>query len=161
MKTFALPEQRFTWSLSIRTIVAALDLTLRSEATAEYAAYVAKSLGAWLKLVYVDLPEPVYNFISNEDYDLIDTEQRNRRHALRALTKRISKRYRFCTHAFLTGNPAEEIALFARKINADLIIVGSHHPSFLASILHLDQAPKLIHQAHCPVLVFQEATALA
>ena len=161
MKTFALPEQRFTRSLSIRTIVAALDLTLRSEATAEYAAYVAKSLGAWLKLVYVDLPEPVYNFISNEDYDLIDAEQRNRRHALRALTKRISKRYRFCTHAFLTGNPAEEIALFARKINADLIIVGSHHPSFLASILHLDQAPKLIHQAHCPVLVFQEATALA
>jgi nucleotide-binding universal stress UspA family protein len=161
MKTLA-PEQRVTRSQSsIRKILVALDLTVRSEATAEYAAYVAKSFGAWLKLVHVHSPETVYNVISNEGYDLIDTEQRNRRHALRALTKRISKRYRFCSQAFLVGNPAEEIALFARQINADLIIVGGYHPTFLASILHLDQAPKLIHQAHCPVLVFQEATVLA
>jgi nucleotide-binding universal stress UspA family protein len=35
-----------------------------------------------------------------------------------------------------------------------VIITASHHPSFLARLLNLDQAPKIMHRAPCPVLVY-------
>jgi type I site-specific restriction-modification system R (restriction) subunit len=39
---------------------------------------------------------------------------------------------------------------------ADLIITASHRPSLLARLLNLDQAPKIMHRAPCPVLVYHE-----
>ena len=44
----------------------------------------------------------------------------------------------------------------AREIEADLIIVGSHDPSYFTSLLHLDQAPRMVHSARCSVLVYHD-----
>jgi nucleotide-binding universal stress UspA family protein len=138
----------------IRKIVAAVDLTARSLGTAEYAVNIAKSFGASVVFVYVHPTESMFNFITDGGYSLIDSEQRNQRHALISLTDTVSEKYPFCTQTFLVGEPAETVAAFAREIEADLIIAGSHHPSFLATLLHLDQAPKMLHLASCPVLVY-------
>jgi nucleotide-binding universal stress UspA family protein len=140
----------------IRKIVVAVDLTSRSLATAQFAASVAKSFGASLILAYVHPPENMYNFVNRGGYDLIDAEQGHQRHVLMSLTEAVAKDYPFCSHAFLVGDPAQEVASFARDLDADLVIAASHHPTFLASLLHLDQARKVIHRAHCPVLVFQQ-----
>jgi nucleotide-binding universal stress UspA family protein len=139
----------------IRKVVAAVDLTASSSTTAEYAVKIAKSFGASLLLVYVHPTETMFNFVMNGGYDLIDEEQQNRRHALSNLTTAASKEYPFCTPTFLVGDPAEEVAKYAQEIEADLIVVASHHPNVLASLLHLDQAPKMVHRAPCPVLVYQ------
>jgi nucleotide-binding universal stress UspA family protein len=138
----------------IRKIVAAVDLTSRSLTTAQFAASVAQSFGASLILAYVHPPENMYNFVNHGGYDLVDPEQGHQRHALVSLTEAVARSYPFCSHAFLVGDPADEVVSFARDMGADLIIAASHHPTFLASLLHLDQAPKVIHRAHCPVLVF-------
>jgi nucleotide-binding universal stress UspA family protein len=140
----------------IRKIVAAIDLTPRSLVTAQFAASVAQSFGASLILTYVHPPENMYNFVNHGGFDLVDAEQGHQRHALVSLTETVTKDYPFCSHAFLVGDPAQEVASFARDLDADLIIAASHHPTLLANLLHLDQAPKLIHRAHCPVLVFQK-----
>jgi nucleotide-binding universal stress UspA family protein len=139
----------------IRRIVAAVDLTARSSATAEYAVKIAKSFGASLKIVYVHPTETMFNFITNGGYDLIDAEQQHRRHALISLADAAAKEYPFCSSTFLVGEPAEEVVKYAQEIDADLVIVASHHPNLLASLLHLDQAPKMFHRATCPVLVYR------
>ena len=139
----------------IRKVVAAVDLTARSSCTAEYAVKVAKSFGASLLFVYVHPMETMFNFVMNGGYDLVDSEQQNRRHALANLADTVSKEYPFCTSTFLVGAPAEEVAKYAQEVEADLIVVASHHPNVLASLLHLDQAPKMVHRAPCPVLVYQ------
>ena len=138
----------------IRKIVAAVDLTARSLGTAEYAVNIAKSFGASVVIVYVHPTESMFNFVSEGGYNLIDSEQQNERHALISLTDSVTKKYPFCTQTFLVGEPAEAISDFAREIEADLVIAGSHRPSFLTTFLHLDQAPKMVHRATCPVLVY-------
>jgi nucleotide-binding universal stress UspA family protein len=138
----------------IRRILVAVDLTARCLGTAEYAVNIAKSFGASVVFVYVHPTETMLNFITRGGYDLVDVEQRDQRHALISLTDTVSKTYPFCTQTFLVGEPAETVAAFAREIEADLIIAGSHHPSFLTTLLHLDQAPKIVHLASCPVLVY-------
>jgi len=139
----------------IRRILVAVDLTARCLGTAQYAVNIAKSFGASIVFVYVHPAETMFDFVTGGGYDLIDSEQLNQRHALMKLTDAISKEYPFCTQTFLVGEPAETVANFAREIEADLIIAGSHHPSLTTKLLHLDQAPKMVHLANCPVLVYQ------
>ena len=138
----------------IRRIAVAVDLTARSVGTAEYAVHIAKSFGASVVLVYVHPTETMFNFVTGGGYDLVDSEQRNQRLALISLTETVSKKYPFCTQTFLVGEPAETVTAFAREMEADLIIVGSHRPSFVATLLHANQAPKMVHSASCPVLVY-------
>lgn len=138
----------------IRKIVAAVDLTARSLGTAKYAVSIAKSFGASVVFVYVHPTESMFNFVTGGGYDLVDSEQWNQRHSLMNLTETVAKVYPFCTQTFLVGEPAETVAAFARKIEADLIIAGSHHPGFVTRLLHLDQAPKMVQLATCPVLIY-------
>ena len=138
----------------IRRILVAVDLTARCLRTADYAVNIAKSFGASVVFVYVHPTETMLDFITRGGYDLIDSVQRDQRHALISLTDAVSKKYPFCTQTFLVGEPAQTVAAFAREIEADLIIAGSHHPSFLTTLFHVDQAPKIVHLASCPVLVY-------
>jgi nucleotide-binding universal stress UspA family protein len=139
----------------IRRILVAVDLTARSLGTANYAVKVAKSFGASVVFVYVHPTEALFNFVTGGGYDLIDSEQRDRRHSLISLVDTVSKEYPFCTQTFLVGEPAQTVADFAREIEADLVIAGSHHPSFTTKLLQLDQAPKMVRLGNCPVLIYQ------
>jgi universal stress protein G len=154
MNTLTSPEPATRTRPFIGKIVVAVDLTARSLGTAAYAVNIAKSLGAFVVLVYVHPTESMFNFISNGGYDLIDSEQRNQRLALISLTDRVSKIYPFCSQTFIVGDPSETVVTYAQEIEADLIIVGSHQPSFLTTLLHLDQAPRVAHSARCSVLVY-------
>ena len=140
----------------IRRILVAVDLTARCLGTAEYAVNIAKSFGASVVFVYVHPTETMLNFITRGGYDLVDAKQRDQRYALISLTDTVSKKYPFCSQTFLVGEPAETVAAFAREIEADVIIVGSHHPSLVTKLLHLDQAPRMVRLASCPVLVYHD-----
>jgi nucleotide-binding universal stress UspA family protein len=58
---------------------------------------------------------------------------------------------------FRKGDPAEQVALLAQDLDADLIITASHNPGFLTRLFGWDQAPRILQRAHCPVLVYHEA----
>jgi nucleotide-binding universal stress UspA family protein len=64
-----------------------------------------------------------------------------------------------CDSVILVGSPAEQITALARDMDADLIVTASHHPTFLARLFSLDQAPRIVHRAPCPVLVYHEMNA--
>ena len=58
----------------------------------------------------------------------------------------------------LEGEPVEKVASLARSLNADLIVIGSHHQTgFLGRLFAPDNERNLIHRAPCSVLVYQES----
>lgn len=142
--------------ISIQRVVVAVDLTKHSEATARYAAEIAKCFNASLYVAHVFAAEPYYEFGSEGGYDLID-QQRQELHAqLDDLTEQMQKLVPVCESVFLVGEPAEQISALARDVDADLIVTASHHPTFLGRLFNLDKAPKIMHRAPCPVLVYHE-----
>jgi nucleotide-binding universal stress UspA family protein len=155
MNTSASPEPVTRTRQFICKIVVAVDLTARSFGTAEYAINIAKPLGASVVFVYVYPDDMTFSFVAAGRYDLIDAEQRDQQHALQSLTETALQTYPFCSRVFLVGNPAKKVVEYAHDIEADLIIAGSHQPGFLASLLQLEQAPKMVRLATCPVLVYR------
>jgi len=140
----------------IKKILVALGLSPHSEATAKYALALAKTLGASLVLIHVYEPVQLNEFLTEEGFRVLDHEEQVVRQALTNLTAVLQKIYPVCTEKFIVGEPAEEVALAARDLKADLIITASHHPSFLGQLLGLDLAPKIMHRTSCPVLVYHE-----
>ena len=143
-------------TLSVKKIVVAVDLSPHSEATAHYAIGIARTLGASLVLVHVYEPIQMNEFITEEGFRVLDHDREVMQQALTNLTKSLRETWPACTEKFIVGDPAEEVALAARELDADLIITASHHPSFLGRLFGLDQVPKIMHRAPCPVLVYHD-----
>jgi nucleotide-binding universal stress UspA family protein len=146
-------------NFNIRQIVVAIDLTPRSKKTAAYAAEFAKRLNATLTLVHVFAPEPITEFTGEQAHEAVAEGRRQTLAKLAKLIENLRRSGVECHDDFRVGDPAEEIALAARAIDADLIITASHHPGFLGRALGLDQAPRIFHRASCPVLVYQAEAA--
>jgi nucleotide-binding universal stress UspA family protein len=142
--------------LSIERIIVAVSLTKDSEATARYAAEIAKHFNASLYLAYAFWPPPVYEFESEGACNLIARREKQLRAKLDELAERMQGLVPECDSVFLMGEPAERISALARDVHADLIVTASHHPGFLARLFTLDEAPKIMHRAPCPVLVYHD-----
>jgi nucleotide-binding universal stress UspA family protein len=142
--------------LSIKQIVVAVDLTAHSEKTVAYAIGIAKTLGARIHLAYVQAPESINEYTTKGCNENLEEKRHNPVQELTDLNKRIRRIYPNCGADFRVGNCADEVSQLARTLDADLIITASHHPSFLVRLFNLDQAPKIMHRAHCPVLVYHD-----
>jgi nucleotide-binding universal stress UspA family protein len=138
--------------LNIKKIVVAVDLSPHSEKTAAYAANFAKSFDASVVLVHVFSVEPVRTHNANETREEEQRHETERK--LGELTEKVRQTYPNCDMRFRNGDPAEQITLLAQSLEADLIVTGSHHPGFLTRLFGWDQAPKILHRARCPVLVY-------
>jgi universal stress protein A len=155
MKTLE-TEQSKDQLISIQKIVVAVDLSQHSEATTHYAAELAKCFNADLYVIHVFSPASFYATASEKTYGLINEECARLRRKLDQLTDGVREEVPKSEAILLMGDPAEEIKAMARDIDADLIITASHHPGFLARLFNLDKAPKIMHHAPCPVLVYHE-----
>ena len=133
-----------------------MDLSHHSENTVAYALRIARGFGAAITLVHVYPPEPITYFTMERIHDCFAEERLSAEQKLEDLSERIRQTYPSCSAEFCMGNPAEEVALIATKLNADLIVTASHHRSFLGQLFNLDQAPKITHRAPCPVLIYHE-----
>ena len=51
------------------------------------------------------------------------------------------------------GDPAETIAQIARERDADLIVVGAHHPGAIRRLLGPSVSDSVAHKVHCDVLI--------
>ncbi len=55
-----------------------------------------------------------------------------------------------------TGDPGTQIALFADDIEAGLIVIPSHGRGMLTRMLLGSTTDRVVHLAHCPVLILKE-----
>jgi nucleotide-binding universal stress UspA family protein len=155
-KTVATEQTSDKYDLQVKRIVVAVDLSPHSEKTAAFAAGFARSFGASLILVHVFAPEPITEFTTQEVHERFEEEQRETEKKLENLVEKIRETYPACEMELRLGDPAEQVTLVAVDTKADLIITASHHPGFLGRLFGLDQAPRILHRARCPVLVYHE-----
>ena len=142
--------------LDIKSIVVAVDLSAHSKKTAAYAAAFAKSFGASLTLVHAFEPERITEFTTQEVHEGYEEDKRDSAKELNRLADSVRETHPDCYAEFRLGDPAEEVNLVAKDLQADLIITASHHPGFLSRLFGTDQAPRIMHRSRCPVLVYHE-----
>lgn len=61
------------------------------------------------------------------------------------------------TVAVLDGNPSRDAAGYAKKINADLIVIGSHQKAWWKRLLVGSESSDMLREAPCAVFVVTEA----
>jgi nucleotide-binding universal stress UspA family protein len=79
-------------------------------------------------------------------------------HAAEALRKELAERgLEGASSEIRFGDPGHEIAAYAEEIQAGLIVLSSHGRSAWARMLMGSVADRVLHLAHCPVLVLKKS----
>ena len=149
-------KKRTPQFLSIKKVLVAVDLSEQSEATATYAAELAKCLGASLTLVHVHDPVPLYEYAGETTCTVLDEQREDLQKLLDELTQQVRKLGLVCRSVFLDGDPAERISALASDIDADLIVTGSRPSTFLECLFTQHKPPQIMHRAPCPVLIYHQ-----
>jgi nucleotide-binding universal stress UspA family protein len=144
---------------AVKEIIVAIGLSPHSEATARYAAKWAELFGASINLVHVRPLESSDGFgMRQELITALRLRRESPQEALSVLAKDIQESCPKSQMTVLEGEPVEKVASLARSLNADLIVIGSHHQTgFLGRLFAPDNERNLIHRAPCSVLVYQES----
>jgi len=141
-------------------ILVPTDFSQLSSVAVDYAFRMAKRLGAKMFFLHVlDLnQEPgemaaLYQeayLLSKEKAEALlgDLVQRATRLGIEAEAKRVE------------GSPFVEIIQTAKKLQADLIIMGTHGRTGLSHMMMGSQAERVVRQAACPVLTVKSPTHL-
>jgi len=143
-------------ALNVKTVLVAVDLSPHSERTVAYAVSIARKFGASLKVIHVYAPPASTEFGAQDMYRSLEKDREDVERRLVSLVDRVRTNYPKCESLLRTGDPSEQVATAASLVGANLIVVGRHHQTFLGRLLNLDQAPKIVHRAACPVLVWED-----
>ncbi|HUE14996.1 MAG TPA: universal stress protein [Planctomycetaceae bacterium] len=88
-------------------------------------------------------------------WETIDDDAR-RRHAEAAFRERFAKTpFEKVDFQVRFGDPGREIAAFAEKLHADLIVMPSHGRTGLSRLFIGSVAERVVRLAHCPVLILK------
>jgi nucleotide-binding universal stress UspA family protein len=134
-------------------VVTPVDFSEESFAAIDAALELVEDAGH-LHVVYV---LPTVEIVEPElMWGAVDQEAR-RHHAEQALRERLAgDRYRGAKLAVLFGDPGHEIAEYAQRESADLIVLPSHGRTGLTRLLIGSVAERVVRLAHCPVLVLRK-----
>jgi nucleotide-binding universal stress UspA family protein len=138
----------------VKRIVVATDLSGWSKATVIYAAGIADLFGAAVTLIHVFDPEGITKIAGDQVYDSMDDARRDAEKRLSGLVEEIRKFYPKCDMEFRIGAPADQIKMAAQLLNADLLVIASHHPASPLLFFAADQAQEISRNLSCPVLVY-------
>ena len=125
----------------VRRIAVPTDFSEASDRAVEYAAALARRVGASVYLMHVLRDQSHYHLA---------------RARLAALADRLTAGVPRITLEVRDGAPAESIAEGAVHYGADLIVMATHARSGLSHLLSGSVAERLIRIASCPVLVLRD-----
>jgi nucleotide-binding universal stress UspA family protein len=138
-----------------KEIIVPTDFSEHSLRALDYAVEIADRFGSELKIIYVI--EPLLQ-AADVSWTSVDFEQLNETHKLSAekqLQQLVDERLPQDLPAdtkILFGKPFVEILKYAKKENADLIVMATHGRGAIAHILMGSTAEKVVRKAPCPVL---------
>ena len=138
-----------------KEIVVPTDFSEHSLRALDYAVEIAERFGSDLKIIYVI--EPLLQ-AADVSWTSVDFEQLNQTHKASAekqlaqlVEERLPEGLGVGTE-ILFGKPFVEILKYARRENADLIVIGSRGLSGLKHLLVGSIASRVVQRAHCPVM---------
>jgi nucleotide-binding universal stress UspA family protein len=139
----------------IRRILVPTDFSKTAGEAVAHAETLASTFAAGIELFHVTaavalLPPPVdvVPFTS-----LVPDLSRQIEERLEEEAKRLRATGIPCDTKAVDGSPATEIVRRAKEINADLIVMGTHGHGGLAHAVLGSVTERVLHKAHCPVLV--------
>jgi nucleotide-binding universal stress UspA family protein len=140
----------------MRRILLASDFSKASRKALTTAVKTAKSTGATLSIVHVLAP---FVPIGPDQYIGPDTrdeiEEQSRRWATRHLNVLAARAKASGVRAktfLIEGHPSVEVTRLARKLHADLLVVGTHGRTGFAKLLLGSVASQIVATARCPVM---------
>jgi len=147
--------------MQLSHIVAATDFSEFSGRAVERAARLARDHGAALHLLHV-IPAISWQAFGRA---LIEHPLVTEKHLYEAAGTRLqdtadgcSRRYRIAADDYVeVGRAHERIAAYARRRQADLIVLGPHDEHFARDLFVGSTARKLLYDDTCPVLIARAA----
>lgn len=140
----------------IKTVVIPIDFSSTMDKVIDYATSVADQFGAKIHFLYIVndfkgyemlLAHPSFNELTR-DLKIKSGER------MEDLVAEYSHLKGGAAGTVEIGDPAEEIIAFAKEINADMIIIGTHGVKGFERMIIGSTAEKVVKNAPCPVLTF-------
>lgn len=155
--------------MQFKSIIAAIDLEDDlAEGVIRAADSLAKKDGAKLQIVSVwpALPASGGGFSAElggasgaVTEALIEQHREGRKESLKDLEALMGRLAPGASVAMLDGEAAEEVAQYAKKYNADLIVTGSHQRKFWGALFQGSASMELVREAPCAVFLVTKAFA--
>lgn len=136
-------------------ILTAIDFSENSDCAFDYALTLATQFNAELTIIHV-INEPVDLrgfYVPHISFEQLEKEIEES--AVKMMETFCSERLKNFTNfktAIVTGIPYDEITSTAVKIDASLIVIGTHGRTGLDRILFGSTAERVVRSANCPVL---------
>ncbi len=143
----------------MKTIVAAVDFSNATPGVLEAAVKITRAFGSSLHLLHVLEPEPsytAYGFTPDEfpAIHLFQEEARKRATArLQELLGEVASDAPGATVHLAEGSPLHAVLDYLKKVEADLVILGSHGHGAVAALLLGSVAEGMVRKAVIPTLV--------
>lgn len=141
---------------SVENILVPLDLSEISSAVVDQARCFAQPRGSHLWLLHVTPPAHDSSPF-NVDREVLRREAaqslRQQRLQIRQLAEQLRREHAGVSTRILQGTVSTTILEEARRINADLIILGSHRHGTIYHALFGGVGPKVMRKAECPVML--------
>jgi len=146
----------------MKHILAAIDFSQLSTSVARQAASIAAKFSAKLTLVHIAAPDP--GFIGYDPGPQVERdgragELRSEHRQLQELADLIQKDDVPAQALLVQGSTVEGIITQAKKLDANLIVIGSHGKGVLSSIILGSVSEGVLRQSSCPVLVIPAKAA--
>lgn len=145
---------------TLRSIVAATDLSAPSRHAAERAASLAEFAGASLALVHVQSAgaiDDLKRWLGGGD-DVNAAIQSDARQRLQAMTSELAQHHAISVDEHLvTGNAIKEITHYANQANADLLVTGTRGAGFFRGMVIGSTAERIAKCASRPVLLARQS----
>ncbi len=141
---------------NIKRILVPTDFSESSAEAVTTAIAFARAFRSTLELVHVftdpvyPLPAPLEIVALPIDVERIYTEVEN---LLSRECERVTAAEVPCERIILNGRPHVEIVNHAEKTGVSLIVIGTHGRSGIGHAILGSVAERVVHRAHCPVLV--------
>jgi len=138
--------------ISLKRILVPTDFSDYSKQAITYACELAKRFSAELQLLHV-VPPPLVAapYIGAVADEVLQPEVASKQ-ALEELDDPEFAQVSNVERVIQTGTPFVEIVRYAKEIDADLIVMGTHGRSGLVHALIGSVAEKVVRKAPCPVL---------
>lgn len=133
-------------------IVFATDFSDSSKPAFRYSREWANALDSALMLINVQALQPGLDIDAAVSQRFFDEQREAAKSQLDELLTEARKERASTAAQLLTGMPSEQICLFAKEQNSDLIVMGTHGWSGIDRVLFGSVAERVVNQAPCPVL---------
>ncbi len=139
----------------VDTILVPVDFDQHTDKLVEYALFVAEKFAATIHFYHVSEAFGGYERYEHPSLEEIETGLRaHSQIEMDRLVEKTSAQYGKCQGSVVNGDIVDEILVFSKKQDINLILIGTHGAKGLKRIILGSVAERVLKGASCPVLLF-------